>query len=278
MAEFLQPTTLQAALDLLQSKPGARLLAGGTDLIVQLRERAAPCSCVIDVKKIPELSVFGYTDEGLEIGGAVTCNDILEADFLEEGHQVMKQAAGTLANTLLRNRATVVGNICNASPAGDMIPACLTLGAKLVAASPRGDREVPLKAFFTGVKKHVLAGDEIAVKLVLPKKKGRGVYLKKRRTRGHDLAQVGAAGFYGEDGLLTMAFAAVGPTPILLDDLGRFEPDELGRETARLVDLFERSARPISDVRSTGAYRLAMVRYFSEQILGAFSSGAEVVL
>lgn len=276
MPEFLQPKSLEQAMELLQEKQDVKLLAGGTDLIILLRNRAVDCRYLMDIKQIPELHTFSYTPEGLAIGAAVTCNQILHEDFLKEEHRVLQEAASTLANTLLRNRATLMGNICNASPGGDMIPACLVLGAAVHTLSPRGERSIPLKAFFTGVKTHVLAPDELAVKLTLPNQPGRAVYLKKRRIRGHDLAQVGLAGFYGEDHTLSFAIAAMGPTPILIDDIGVFPPEALPGAKEDIVARVRERARPISDVRSSKEYRLAMLNYFTGLAVDAFFTGEQV--
>ena len=276
MPEFLQPTSLEQAMDLLIKKQDVRFLAGGTDLIPLMRSRAASCQYLMDIKRIPELHTFQYTPEGLTIGAVATCNKILHADFLNEEHRVLQEAASTLANSLLRNRATLMGNICNASPGGDMIPVCLVLGAMVHTRSPRGERAIPLKAFFTGVKTHVLAPDELAVKLTLPNKPGRGVYLKKRRIRGHDLAQVGLAGFYGEDHTLTFAAAAVGPTPILIGDIGVIPPETLPGSKEEIKAKVKAYARPISDVRSSKEYRLAMLDYFVGLAVDSFASGERV--
>lgn len=277
MPEFSQPTTLQSAVSLLGKGPETRILAGGTDVIVLMREGVIKCERLMDVKKIPELGVFRYTAEGLEIGGAVTCNQILEADYLREEHEVLRQSAAMLANTLLRNRATLIGNICNASPGGDMIPACLVLGGRLVTASAEGGRIIPLRDFFTGVKQHVLRPDELVIKIVFPPKAGRGFYLKKRRIRGHDLAQVGVAGFYGGDNTLSMAFGAVGPTPVLLE-FGVVSPEELRTKRADLIARCEQAVKPISDVRSSKEYRMAMLSHFANTILDAFANGTEATI
>ena len=274
MPEFLQPQRLDTAVDLLREKPALKILAGGTDLIVLMRSRIV-CQHLMDVKKIPELRIFAYTDAGLEIGGAVTCNQIIEADFLDPGHTLLQEAAATLGNVLLRHRATLIGNICNASPGGDMLPACLVLDGKLCTVSPRGEREIPLKEFFTGVKQHLLAPDELVVKIVLPRKKGRGIYLKKRRIQGHDLAQVGVAGYWGEDGWLKLAYAAVAPTPVLID-LGKFTSQELATARENIINQAEKTVRPITDIRSSKDYRLAMLRLFTGRIIDAFVRGVEV--
>lgn len=276
MFSFLAPTTLDEALRMLGEKEDVRILAGGTDVIVLLRAGAISCQHMMDVKLIPELNVFGYTNDGLEIGGAVTCNQLIEADFLDEAHDVLRQAAETLANTLLRNRATIIGNLCNASPGGDMIPAALALDARLVAASTAGQREIPLKDFFTGVKKHVLKPDELVVKMIVPRQKGRGAYLKKRRIRGHDLAQVGVAAFYGEDGALRIAAGAVGPTPVLVEDFGTMTAGRLKDEKEDIIKKVEGAVSPIGDVRSSKEYREAMLRLFTGRLVDAFADGTEV--
>ncbi len=276
MPEFLQPKSLGQAMDLLRDIRDVKFLAGGTDLIILLRNRMVSCRYLMDIKHIPELHTFQYTPEGLVIGAAVTCSQILHADFFREEHLVLQEAAITLANSLLRNRATLMGNICNASPGGDMTPACLALGAMVHTLSPRGERAIPLKEFFTGVKTHVLAPDELAVKLTLPSKAGRGLYLKKRRIRGHDLAQVGLAGFYGEDHTLTFAAAAVGPTPILIDDIDAIPPESLPAAKEEIKAKVRAYARPISDVRSSKEYRLAMLDYFVGLAVDAFATGEKV--
>lgn len=276
MPEFLQPTSLAQALELLKEKKAVRFLNGGTDLIVQLRARAVECRYLMDIKRIPELHVFTYTPEGLTIGAAVTCSQILHADFLNEEHKLLQDAAITLANDLLRNRATLSGNICNASPGGDMIPACLVLKANLHTISLKGERIIPLHEFFTGIKKHVLFDDELVVKITFPNMPGKGVYLKKRRIRGHDLAQVGLAGFYGEDGNISFAAAAVGPTPILIADIGSFTPQELVANKEDIKNKVIARVKPISDVRSSKEFRLAMLNYFISLAVDGFATGVKV--
>jgi carbon-monoxide dehydrogenase medium subunit len=187
---------------------------------------------------------------------------------------VLKQAAATLANNSLRNRATLVGNICNASPGGDMLPASLVLSGSVVTASPRGERRVPLKDFFTGVKKHVLARDEIVLRVVFPELYGKSIYLKKRRIKGHDLSQVGVAGFYGDDGELRFALGAVGTTPLLVD-FGKIGKTELAARADEISDTVQKAAKPISDLRASKEYRLDMARLFAGRIAAAFATEKE---
>jgi carbon-monoxide dehydrogenase medium subunit len=246
-----------------------RFFAGGTDLLVLLRLQALSCDKVMDVKQIPELQGIKLTSEALEIGAAVTCNEIIKSPVIGSEYAVLKQAMATLANSLLRNRATLTGNICNASPGGDALPACLVLGASVVTVSPRKERTIALSEFFTGVKRHVLERDEMVLRVLLPRVKGQGAYLKKRRIRGHDLAQVGVAGFWSEDGQLRLALGAVATTPLLLD-LGTFTRAELASRRDEIIDRAVATARPISDVRASREYRLEMVRLFCGRIIDGF--------
>jgi carbon-monoxide dehydrogenase medium subunit len=267
MPKFLQPTSLAQTWEMLTENEDTRFLAGGTDLLVLLRQKVLSCTAVMDVKKLPELVGVRLRDETLEIGAATTCNRILEAAEIGSEYAVLKQAAATLANSLLRNRATLVGNICNASPGGDMLPACLVLGASVVAVSPRGERTIALKDFFVGVKRHVLARDELITHVSFPRVAGRGFYLKKKRIRGHDLAQVGVAGFHAEDGRLRLALGAVATTPLLLDDFGVIPRTELAACRDRIVEVASSAAQPISDIRASREYRLHLVRLFTGQII-----------
>jgi len=269
--QFLQPSSLSEATEILNSYEDVRILAGGTDLLILLKDRVLSCKYVMDIKKIPAMNVFGKTEKGLEIGGAINLNKVLSSDLTGGSCSVLKDGAAALANSLLRNRATLIGNICNASPGGDMMPAALVLDAELEAVSAKGKRQIPLCDFFTGVKKHVLQKNELVTKIVFPPKKGKGIYLKKRRIKGHDLAQVGLAAFWAEDGNLSLALAAVAPTPILIKGLGPFDKNAL----AGARDNLEREAlnkiSPISDTRSSMEYRIAMVKYFIGEVISKWT-------
>ncbi|MDR1014529.1 MAG: FAD binding domain-containing protein [Coriobacteriales bacterium] len=276
MPTYVHPTTLAEAFELLGQEGDTRYLAGGTDLIVQLRDGMIAPAAVMDVKALPELQGIEINNEYLEIGAAVTFNEIIASSCVGDGCTLLKEAASTLANSLLRNRATLVGNLCNASPGADIAPAALVLQGALTTATPEGGREIALKDFFVGVKKHALDANELVTKVRFPVSKGRGIYLKKRRIRGHDLAQVGVAGFYGIDGSLRLSLGAVAITPLLLDGFGTLGPDELARRRDEIVAEAASAAKPISDVRASKEYRIAMVKLFTERIIDAFATGTEV--
>jgi len=256
---------------MLNTYEDVRVLAGGTDLLILIKDRVLTCKYVMDIKKIPEMNVLGKTAKGLEIGGAVSLKKLLDADFVDGSYAVLKDAASTHANSLLRNRATLIGNICNASPGGDMLPAALVLDGVLEAVSVKGTRQIQLREFFTGVKKHVLQKNELVTKITFPEKEGKGVYLKKKRIKGHDLAQVGVASFWAKDGSISFALGAVAPTPIIITGLVPFDKDALTKERAKIEAEVLSRVKAISDTRSSAEYRIAMVKYFIGEIISQWT-------
>lgn len=273
--QYIKPKTLDEALNFAHKYgKDARILAGGTDVIVALKGNAVHCKYLLDVKDIKELKGISYSDEsGLSIGGAVILNDIIECDKIKPSQQILVQAAKTLANVLIRNRATLVGNICNSSPGGDMLPASLLLEGKICASSVEGDREIELKNFFTGVKKNVLKENEIVTKVIFPPIKGKGVFIKRSRIKGHDLSQISVSGYLKEDGTLKFSLGAVAPTPILVDDLPNYKNGHIAEEAEKIADKVISTINPISDVRATKEYRLAMARYLTSEIAKKLEGG-----
>ena len=269
--QFLQPSTLGEAAEILNTYEDVRILAGGTDLLVLLKDRALTCRYIMDIKKIPELNVFDKSDKGLQIGGAVSLSKLIAADFTGGAFSVLRDSASVLANSLLRNRATLIGNICNASPGGDMLPAALVLDGLLEAVCATGSRQIPLREFFTGVKKHVLQKNELITKITFPAKEGKGVYLKKKRIKGHDLAQVGVAAFWADTGELSLAVGAAAPTPVLFTGLGPFDKKTLAKARADIEREVLNRINPISDTRSSREYRIAMVKYFIGEIISRWT-------
>ena len=272
--DFLQPSNLKEATEMLNCGEDLRILAGGTDLIVQLRERKISCRYVMDIKKIPELNVFGKSGKSLEIGGAINLNMIQESDLCGSSYSVLKDGAYSHANYLLRNRATLIWNICNASPGGDMIPASLVLDGTLEAVSTNGSRLIPLRDFFTGAGKHVLQKNELITKIIFPEKEGQGVYFKKKRTKGHDLAQMGVAGFWASDGKLSFGMAVLAPTPLLISGLGPFDKNSLVKARPDIEAEVLGRISPRDSRRSTKEYRIAMVKHFIGEIISRFTEGS----
>jgi len=258
---------MSEATEILDSYEDVKILAGGTDLLILLKDRVITCRYVMDIKKIPELNVLVKKGNGLEIAAAVNLNKVLSSALTGEAFSALRDSAAAHANSLLRNRATLTGNICNASPGGDMIPAALVLDGTLEAVCAQGSRQIPLREFFTGVKKHVLRKNELVTKITFPPKKGKSLYLKKKRIKGHDLAQVGLAAFWDDSGELSIAVGSAAPTPVLVSGLGPFDRKTLAGSRAGIENEVLSRINPITDARSSREYRIAMVKYFIGQVI-----------
>ena len=191
---YERPTHLDGAIALLaEHGPEARLLAGGTDLIIRLRDGTIQPRLVVDVKGIAELDgEIREVDGGLRIGAMTVMTDLAADARIRRDHQALAEAAAVVGAVQIRNRATLAGNICNASPAADTIPALLVDEARVIATGPRGSRHIPLDGFLVRSGVTTLAGDELVTAIELPRPTTpRGtVHVRRTRRRGHDLASV----------------------------------------------------------------------------------------
>lgn len=258
---YLKPKSLDEALAYIKENPGTKLLAGGTDLMIVLRRNMEIVDHVLDIKDIPETKRFEYkAGEGLFIGASVTVNEISECDVVAEKYAAVKEAADSLASYQLRNRATLVGNLCNASPGADLASPLLVFDAVVHIAGPNGIREVALENFFTGVKRTVLVPGEIVIGVMLPDIKAgdTSVFLKQARIKGHDLGIAGVSIRRTGEGKLCVGMTAVAPTPIRLRNLEEsLQSKPFSAETAEwLNEEIKHHIKPISDIRSSAEYRL----------------------
>ena len=191
----------------------------------------------------------------------VTIHDVLRDPRVRKEYPLLAVCAHDLASYQIRNRATVIGNVVNASPCSDMAPALLCLGARADVASARGTRSVPFAEFFTGVKKTVLAADEIVERIVVPYEAAgtRGDYRKLKRITGHDLGIVGVA-IGRKDGQIRFGVSSAAPVPVLVT--GLTDKNTLDEVVAAVLA----SVKPISDIRCTKEYRLFMVETFTRRL------------
>jgi CO/xanthine dehydrogenase FAD-binding subunit len=262
--KYLAPAAREELLGVLADHgERAKVLAGGTDLLVNIRSGVVRPELVVNLKKVAgygEIS-FGQTD-GLVIRPAVTINDLLRSGVVRERYPLLASCAHDLASYQLRNRATVIGNVVNASPCSDMAPALLCLGARALISSRRGQRVVPFQEFFRGVKQTVLRPDELLEAILVPAASAgaRGSYRKLKRIQGHDLGIVGVA-VMKHGGALRLSISSCAPTPLLVDGLGEGDPADAVAAAAR------RAIRPISDLRCSREYREHMVEVFVRRLL-----------
>ncbi len=241
----------------------ATLLAGGTDVLVNVRAGTSKPEMVIDVKRVEGYGGVTWMPNGdLVLKPATTINDLLRDARVRKDYPLLVSCAHDLASYQIRNRATVIGNIVNASPCADMAPALLCLGASAVVASVRGERTVAMREFFTGVKRTVLAPDELLERIVIPAASAgaRGGYHKLKRINGHDLGIVGVA-VMKHDGRLSLGISSAAPTPVLVDGLKESDPADA------IVAAARKAISPISDLRCTKEYREHMVEVFVRRLL-----------
>jgi len=254
----------------------ARLLLGGTDLLVRMRDGQVRPRLVVDVKHLPGMRALTPSPpsrgrgEGLTIGAAVTLNEVARHPAVRARYALLAQAAEQVASYPLRNRATLGGNLCNASPAADTAPAVLLLEGRMVLYGPVGEREIPASDFFLGPGKTAMVPGEFltAVRFPPPPAGAIGRCLKLGRTRAGDLALVGVAvlGFPDDTARTGYRFriglAAVAPTPLRAHAAEAvLAAGPLTEETfARAAGEAMNASSPIDDVRASAAYRRAMVR------------------
>jgi carbon-monoxide dehydrogenase medium subunit len=263
--EYARPSTLAEAVGLLaQERERAKVLAGGTDLLIRLRDRTLTPAVVVDIKRIPEMAPAIVEDGGLvRISAGTTMTALVESDLLRRSFPALVEAARYVGSVQIRNRATLAGNQCNASPAADTATPLLVYGAVVVAHGPGGERRIPLDEFFVRSGVTTLGVGELvmAIELPLPSGARRSAFQRRTRRRGHDLASVTVAIALAEDGV-RFAYGSLGPRPRLL--VGG--PDSVDELLERAVS--EATPSPTS-MRAGPEYRLAMLRVLGRRAIEA---------
>ena len=264
---YERPDRLDDAVALLaEHGTDARLLAGGTDLIIRLRDGTLRPSVVVDLKRIGELDdSIREVDGVLRIAARTTMTDIGADARIRRDDTALAEGASVVGSVQIRNRATLAGNICNASPAADTSPALLVFGAVVVIAGPAGERRLPLDHFFVRSGITNLAPGELvtAIELPLPAFARGSTHVRRTRRRGHDLASVTLACAVGADGLTRIAYGSMGPRPWLVVDETGVLADPSASDAAkleRLESLFVDASPSPTSLRASPDYRLAMLR------------------
>jgi CO/xanthine dehydrogenase FAD-binding subunit len=270
---YARPRTVAEALDLLgEHGPRAQVLAGGTDLAVAMRNRTLLPEHVVDVKFLADLPP-ALSDDGetLIIGATAVMADVEHDVRVRELFPALAEAAAVVGSPQIRNRATVVGNICHASPAADTAPALLVHGATVVVAGAHGERRIPLRGFFLGPGRTDLRDGELVVGIELPLERRRGgaAFARVTRRRGVDLATINVCCYVDADGRTRMAFGAVGPRPVLaVDERGVLaDPTTTPGTRDDALRAMLAATSPLSDVRGSREYREAMLLVMSRRAL-----------
>jgi carbon-monoxide dehydrogenase medium subunit len=264
--KYLKPRTLEEAIELLTKIRGSRVLAGGTDLLVDLKTGRVSAEALVDIGAIRELRGVEDLGDRIRIGAATRLQEIVESDVVARELSLLRNAVESMGSWQIRNLATVGGNLCNASPAADTAPPLLAYEAELVIVGPRGTRVVPITKFFTGYRRTALEEGEILKEIVIGKRAWSGwSYIKLGRRSSFTLSIVSVAvltstrGGVLED--VRIALGSVAPTPIRAY---RAEEYLRGREVSlevleRAAEIAREEASPIDDVRASAWYRREMV-------------------
>ncbi len=279
--QYAAPESIGDAVALLnQFGPRARVLAGGTDLIVQAREYVREFDVMVDGKGVPELMELSFHPErGLTLGAAVPCYRIYQDPVVVKNYPGLIDAVSLIGGTAIQGRASVGGNLCNSGPAGDSIPALIALSATARIVGAEGERNVPVEEFCTGPGRNVLRTNEFLVSLQLPPPASRSGarYLRFIPRNEMDIAEVGvgasvllnAAGDTFVGGRI--ALGAVAPTPLFVPEAGaavagKPVTDETIAAAAAIAQI---TARPISDMRGTAEHRRHLVGVLTRRALRA---------
>jgi carbon-monoxide dehydrogenase medium subunit len=277
--EYRVPDSLPEVLKILERETFAgKVLAGGTDLVLQMKQGLVRPSFVVDVKQVPELNKLEWSEQGgLAIGAAVPLSQLLAFTELPKEFGVLLEACALIGSMQIRNRGTIGGNLCNAAPSADSAPPLLCLGAKVVLASSKAFRTIPLDDFFLAPGKTALTADELLVEIKVPTPPARsaGCYMRHTTREEMDIAVVGVASFLtlspqkGRPKKARIALGAVAPTPIRVHTaeaalVGKAVTKEMIEEAAENA---AGEASPISDLRGSREYRREMVRVLVRRTL-----------
>ncbi len=277
--EYAAPSSVDdAVLILAENGDGARILAGGTDIIAQLKENRRRLKVLVDVKKIPEVNELSYdAGSGLHMGAAVPCYKTYEDEAIHSAYPCLTDATSLIGSIQIQSRATVAGNLCNSSPAADAIPALIALGATTKIAGPNGTRDVVAEDFCTGPGQNVLQNGEFVVSISIPPPEANsgGFSLRFIPRNEMDIAVANAAAYVvlSDDHKsfvsARLSVGAVAPTPLLLTEVndllaGEEVSDEIIEEAAGIA---RNAANPITDMRGTKEQRIHLAGVLSRRAI-----------
>jgi carbon-monoxide dehydrogenase medium subunit len=276
--DFYQPATLQEASRLVKENgPGGRFLAGGTDLVIAMKEKGLLPNYIVDLKRVPGLAGIRENGDGsITLGALTTMYEIETSALIKKKYPFLAQSAAEVGSIQIRNRATIGGNMANATPSADTAPALIALNATAKIAAASGERTMPLEEFFKGPGHTVMSPEEILTEVTIPKTGAAlvGEYIKFSPREMMDLAYVGVAVAYslGADKKcagVRIVLGAVAPTPIRAKRAeAALESQVLSEALAEKAgQIAAEEAKPISDVRSSADYRRAMVGAMTKRAL-----------
>ena len=273
--DYAAPRNLPEALNLINSHRRALLMAGGTDLLVQLRARRKETDLVIDLKRLPDLMEIRQHQDALSIGAAVPCCNIYEDTTLRRLYPSLAHTAAMIGGTPIQGRASLGGNLCNAAPSADSIPMLIALGAVARIAHSGGTRDLPIESFCVSPGRNTLQPGELvtAIRLPLPTPGTSAHYLRFIPRNEMDIAVVGVGvSLTVRDGLITaarIALASVAPTPLFVPAAGAtlMGKAPTAENFALAAAAAQAAASPISDMRGPAEYRRHLVGVLTRRAL-----------
>ena len=274
--EYYAPTSVNEAMALLkQHGAEAKILSGGMSLIPLMKLRLAAPRHIIDINRIPELAYIKEADGFLKIGALTRESDLERSELIRSKYPILTDTASTIADPLVRNMATVAGNLAHGDPANDHPATMLALGAQVVAVGPKGERRIPVSSFFTGILSTALNPDELLTEILIPipPAGSGGAYIKMERKVGDfATAAVAAQLTIGAGGICERAgigLTNAGPTPIKAEKAegvlrGKKIDDEAIRQAAQLAS---EASDPKSDLRGSAEYKRDLVRVLTARVI-----------
>jgi carbon-monoxide dehydrogenase medium subunit len=273
--DYLAPQSVPEALQMMADRPEALPLAGGTDLLVQMKEGRRPIEALVSLKRVSEMHQFSQNGN-LTLGAAVTLGQVVADDQIKAKYAALAKGAELIGSVQIRNMATVGGNLCNAAPSADTAPPLLVLGAQAVIVSTQGERIIPLEEFWLGPGYTVLQPGELLKEIIVPQPlPGSGsFYLRQTPRAWMDIAMVGVAAFVTLDADDTisearLALGAVAPTPVRAKTaetllLGQLLTDDVLQAVGTTA---AQEAKPIDDLRASAEYRQHLVKVLTQRAL-----------
>ena len=270
--DYAKPKLLNEALDIISKSHNPYILAGGTDLIDRIKEGIVRPDMIVDLKGIEQFKQITFKQNTLFIGAGVTFTELIESKIIKENFPVIADLSRTVASLGIRNRATMVGNICSAVPCMDSGPLLSAYEAEVITAGPKGERRIPAENWFIASRKTAIKKGEIVTGVSIPFPGRHGsCFVKLGRYEGEDLAQVNLIILALKDGTFKVSFGSVAPVPIRAKKIeqlinGQTITPSLIEEAFKLI---EEEIKPITDIRATKEYRMHMAKIMFERGLNA---------
>ena len=276
--DYFSPKTLSEASEVLSKyNDDARMIAGGTDLLLKMKAGRLAPKAIINIKRIPDLRGLTFNSH-LTLGALTTLEEIKQSPIIQQHYPALSSAAATMASVQIRNLATVGGNMCNAAPSADLAPILIALNATAVINGAKGERRVLLEEFFTAPGKSVLGVGELLISLEVPKQEGKSIYLKHSPREHMDIAVVGvgiACRGFNPLTQVRIILGAVAPIPLRAK---KAEEEVMGGSLTK--ERIERAAKtaaeeskPIDDVRGSVWYRRKIVEVMVKRGLTGLVNG-----